>query len=1127
MASVYLTNMTDMAATSSGIVAGMYVFSVDIAPDGTVFVGGGRIGTGGQENTLVVMAYKDGQFLWEKQFRNNDYYGYVAAVKYFVDSDGDGHLYAAGSIGAVSNIEDLGGVASPGGKPEIPDTIPAGYENYYVENSRTYPIYLKLDASNGDLEYANIMPSRVVSTDMWNSIQVDQQENVYVAGGGWTPGPDSSDPYSGALFDWRTLGIDSEGNQKWGFEGEGPVEFGQDGFVYTPFWQTFIAGIPQDTLANQDGWKFWDVGFTPSDTNQGALYGPEYYLDTFKTIDTKFEYIQYERSQGTSGMVWDESGNLYALVSRSYGNIQDLNSGALADGVAVYKFDPSGSIVWCKQLNTTSDSSEPVYESNGFIVNEIPAGHSSGSSIAFDANGNLVIAGSTYSDIAGAQSYGSSDGFIIKMNPDDGNLLSTWVVGTEGYEDIRQIKYDSSGNLLIAGQFGAKVYSIEGTDYEDIYLITPEGFKLIGNDLDNLISAGSGADELLGAVGNDVLIGGSGNDIINGGVGLDTASYGFALNAVNIDLSKGKANGINSAGLTETGTDTLLGIENATGGAGNDRLVGSDSANILYGGDGNDTVSAGKGNDVIIGGDGAGDDTYDGGDGIDTVKYTSAVAGITVNLSLKSRNAISTSTDSGIGVDKLTKVENIIAGNYNDIIIGDGSNNTLEGMDGADSINGNNGNDVVNGGLGNDTLTGGAGNDTFVINSGVDTITDLGNGQDILQVTSGVLNATVSKAWVARSGTYNNAEVNLTSNGQSVNLNAVTSGTHGFDITNTGKAATFIGSAFDDSITGGSGDDTLNGRAGTNVLNGGSGNDAYIIDISGATNSDVIFNEVYDSQGVDKLSFTVTSAEFDAINDSWFSIRRLNDGKDLAIGVFDDNNEEPINGVIIKDQFNYVGGSFNNTINTITLKAPETENKSITFNIAVTGSSSSQLIGTKGVDYMAGFGGSQTLNGGAGNDILTASRFDTEGNIGDTIYGEAGNDDISGKEGNDTLNGGVGNDELTGGSGADTFIFDMALKSNLDKITDFEHLLDEIQLSLSIFTNIKGADSVFDGADLLSGSWTGKQKVNASSSNEHLIFNTANNGVYYDADGSGKGAAVQFATLVGVNTISVDDFSII
>ena len=56
-------------------------------------------------------------------------------------------------------------------------------------------------------------------------------------------------------------------------------------------------------------------------------------------------------------------------------------------------------------------------------------------------------------------------------------------------------------------------------------------------------------------------------------------------------------------------------IENATGGSGNDALLGNASANVLAGNAGNDTLIGRGGNDLLLGGDGA--DTFDSGDGLD------------------------------------------------------------------------------------------------------------------------------------------------------------------------------------------------------------------------------------------------------------------------------------------------------------------------------------------------------------------------------------------------------------------------------------------------------------------------------------------------------------------------------
>jgi hypothetical protein len=45
-------------------------------------------------------------------------------------------------------------------------------------------------------------------------------------------------------------------------------------------------------------------------------------------------------------------------------------------------------------------------------------------------------------------------------------------------------------------------------------------------------------------------------------------------------------------------------------------------------------------------------------------------------------------------------------------------------------------------------------------------------------------------------------------------------------------------------------------------------------------------------------------------------------------------------------------------------------------------------------------------------------------------------------------------------------------------------------------------------------------------SNDYLIFNSKNSTLYYDADGSGKGASVAIAILTGVKELISSDFVI-
>jgi Ca2+-binding RTX toxin-like protein len=155
-------------------------------------------------------------------------------------------------------------------------------------------------------------------------------------------------------------------------------------------------------------------------------------------------------------------------------------------------------------------------------------------------------------------------------------------------------------------------------------------------------------------------------------------------------------------------------------------------------------------------------------------------------------------------------------------------------------------------------------------------------------------------------------------------------------------------------------------------------------------------------------------------------------------------------------------------------------------NLTLTGTSVINGTGNSLNNTITGNGVKNILNGGDGNDIL---------NGGDGV------DTLKGGGGNDTLKGGGGNDTLTGGGGADIFVFDKLI--GRDTLTDFNLSLDEIHFDGSIFTS-------------LSSGITAENFVKAASASEaddYLIYNTSNNYLYYDADGSGGGAMIHIATL--------------
>jgi Ca2+-binding RTX toxin-like protein len=355
------------------------------------------------------------------------------------------------------------------------------------------------------------------------------------------------------------------------------------------------------------------------------------------------------------------------------------------------------------------------------------------------------------------------------------------------------------------------------------------------------------------------------------------------------------------------------------------------------------------------------------------------------------------------------------------------------------------------------TMTGGLGIDTFVV-KGTDTITDLGQGgADILQIGVGAIaNATINTSWTATNASSNLGTANISSAGFMVDLSAIDSG-NGWKITDSSSTmgANFTGSKFNDVLVGNSAADILNGGAGDDTLTGGAGTDI----MNGGDGSDTY---------IIASSADHTAAE---IIDSGIS------GTDTIIFTSTTANQ------------------------TLTLYAGDTGIENV-------------LIGTA-----AGVSTSTTaLNVDASQDLTAVSITGNSGN--NILTGGLGNDTLNGGAGNDTLNGKAGNDTLTGGAGTDYFVFNTALASiGVDTITDFVSRTDKIEFSKSIFTSLASATPTTSGvaltaSDLFSSAsiTTGTAGAGGSGSS-HLLYNTTSGALYYDADASGSGAAVQIASI--------------
>jgi Ca2+-binding RTX toxin-like protein len=154
---------------------------------------------------------------------------------------------------------------------------------------------------------------------------------------------------------------------------------------------------------------------------------------------------------------------------------------------------------------------------------------------------------------------------------------------------------------------------------------------------------------------------------------------------------------------------------------------------------------------------------------------------------------------------------------------------------------------------------------------------------------------------------------------------------------------------------------------------------------------------------------------------------------------------------------------------------------------------------------------------GGGNDTYNG----THGQAG-AIIGGGGNDRLVGGPDADHLHGGAGNDVVTGNGGADNFVFDTALDAigNVDRITDFTHAVDKIELSHAVFANA-GAGGPLAAAAFFKG-------AAAHDPSDRILYDPTTGFLSYDADGTGSHASpIHFAMLAKNLAIGPGDFVVI
>ena len=541
--------------------------------------------------------------------------------------------------------------------------------------------------------------------------------------------------------------------------------------------------------------------------------------------------------------------------------------------------------------------------------------------------------------------------------------------------------------------------------------------NVIGSDNNDVISGDGNSNNLRGEDGDDRLYGAGGNDAIDGGDGIDEVDYTNAAAGVTVDL----INGVTTTD-GDGGADTLANIENITGSAFNDELTGDNATNI---------IDAGAGNDEIHGTDGA--DQIDGGTGSDTIDY-SLLAGVTsVSLTLNGASSITVNLGTGF-TQQVVNVENVVASDGDDILIGDANDNILRG--GA-------GNDILSGRGGMDTLDGGADNDTADYSAAV-----------------GGINVNLDAGVAAIDGDgSNDILIDIENVTGSASADTITGDDQVNILRGLGGADTLDGGLGDDTLEGGAGDDTILSGAGDDIITGGSGVD--VVDYSlaaGDVTVDLSLGTNQASDDGDGGVDTITQVENligSANNDTLTGDNTDNDidggtGNDTLAGL---GGADDLDGGAGNDTVDYsrAGGNVIVDLSTGNVVSDGDGSADTVTNIEnITGSDGNDVLrgdnisnvidGGDGDDSLRGAGGSDTLDGGDGIDEVDYSQAagdvtvdlgaGTAANDGDgssdalsnieNVVGSDNNDDLTGNASDNDIAAGIGDDRLVGGAGDDT-----------------------------------------------------------------------------------------------------------
>jgi Ca2+-binding RTX toxin-like protein len=858
-----------------------------------------------------------------------------------------------------------------------------------------------------------------------------------------------------------------------------------------------------------------------------------------------------------TGHLWYDADGSGAGVAQLIATL-DGNPELAATDIAVINGSSGGSVINGTSGDDSLDGTAGDDTINGLGGNDTLVGHD-GADQLNGGDGNDVLAS-----------------WILGQNP--GDFFVDTLNGGLGDDEYRVDGEDS----IAADPGGIDTVHVKngdwtlgaGLDNLHAFDTTGSSFVLTGNELDNVITdAGSEGGVIFGMGGNDLLglanafnssaaYGGDGNDTLNGA--RDSELFGEAGDDV---LVTGYAGSFMTGG---SGADTFVfNHEDAINDI-YDMTSGSDKIQL----DGDASFDA-----IGPSGTFAADDprfhaaagaTF-GHDADDRIVYDTSTGNLyydadghfggAANLIARLQGA-PTLTASDIAVINGQDGEVINGTAGDDSMFGTPGNDTMNGLGGNDDLMGQAGNDRLDGGTGNDFLLGesgadhligGEGNDSLAgeddlpygINDFADTL-DGGVGDDAYYIHGGdevVLDAggddlaSINVNWTLAPG-IENAE--LTGEGLTIHGNELANRFVNFpywtDDESLPAPSTIFAGAGNDTFSGGWGgaSEIFHGEAGDDLMSssgysrftGGAGADTFVAWFAGPLQDpehapfDVNLEIMDFTSGVDQMRLNAggnmsglgASGEFAAGDARFHAAAGATGGHDADDRVVYDTSS----GNLWYDEDG--SGSASAELIARLAGAPTVVATDIEVINGTAPVGGQTINGTANNDTLVGGAGNDTINGLAGADLLQG----LGGN--DSIVGGTGWDTLQGGDGGDWLHAGGWSDTMTGGAGADSFVWTEAGNGNRDTVTDFASGTDELLFENGTLTAM-GATGAWAAGD--ARFWAAAGATAGHDADDRLVYNTSTGNLYYDADGSGAGAAQWVATITGAPGVVATDITVI